>query len=439
MISDERQKLLAKNLVEYSISVQKGEKVWIDAFGIDVSFVNALVDAVYAAGGRPYVFLHDRRVERAFLKHVTDEQLEHMAAHDARLMSEMQCYIGVRGGQNSYELSDVPDDRMQAYNRIYNHPVHHEQRVCKTKWVVMRYPTEGMSQLAGMSTEAFEDFYFKVCCLDYAKMEKAMQPLVNLMNRTDKVRIVAKDTDLTFSIKDIPAVTCSGRMNIPDGEVYTAPVKNSVNGVIHYNAPSIENGFRFEDVRLVFKDGKIIEATANNSAAANAIFDTDEGARYVGEFAIGVNPYVKNAIGDILFDEKISGSIHFTPGACYDDAYNGNVSAVHWDLVLRQTPDVGGGEIYFDDVLIRKDGLFVVPELDCLNPSRLVYRRYFATLRRFDRTLLSYVRLSTRLRKNLPRKTQSHRIIAVKRQRVCFFMSLRGVNGDLKRYLYFWG
>ncbi len=372
MISDERQKLLAKNLVEYSISVQKGEKVWIDAFGIDVSFVNALVDAMYAAGGQPYVFLHDRRVERAVLKHVTDEQLEHMAAHDARLMSEMQCYIGVRGGQNSYELSDVPDDRMQAYNRIYNHPVHHEQRVCKTKWVVMRYPTEGMSQLAGMSTEAFEDFYFKVCCLDYAKMEKAMQPLVNLMNKTDKVRIVAKDTDLTFSIKDIPAVTCSGRMNIPDGEVYTAPVKNSVNGVIHYNAPSIENGFRFEDVRLVFKDGKIIEATANNSAAANAIFDTDEGARYAGEFAIGVNPYVKNAIGDILFDEKISGSIHFTPGACYDDAYNGNVSAVHWDLVLRQTPDVGGGEIYFDDVLIRKDGLFVVPELDCLNPSHLV-------------------------------------------------------------------
>lgn len=223
MISDERQKLLAKNLVEYSISVQKGEKVWIDAFGIDVSFVNALVDAVYAAGGQPYVFLHDRRVERAVLKNVTDEQLEHMAAHDARLMSEMQCYIGVRGGQNSYELSDVPDDRMQAYNRIYNHPVHHEQRVCKTKWVVMRYPTEGMSQLAGMSTEAFEDFYFKVCCLDYAKMEKAMQPLVNLMNKTDKVRIVAKDTDLTFSIKDIPAVTCSGRMNIPDGEVYTAP------------------------------------------------------------------------------------------------------------------------------------------------------------------------------------------------------------------------
>lgn len=372
MICDERQKTLAKNLVTYSIDVKKGEKVWIDAFGIDVSFVNALVDAVYDAGGCPYVFLRDRRVERALLKRITDEQLEHMAAHDEKLMSEVDCYIGVRGGQNSYELSDVPEDRMQAYDRIYNHRVHHEQRVAKTKWVVLRYPTEGMAQLAGMSTEAFEDFYYNVCCLDYGKMEKAMQPLVDLMNKTDKVRIVAKDTDISFSIKDIPAVTCSGRMNIPDGEVYTAPVKNSVNGVIHYNAPSIENGIRFEDVRLVFKDGKIVEATANNTKAANAIFDTDEGARYVGEFAIGVNPYVKNAIGDILFDEKISGSIHFTPGACYDDAYNGNVSAVHWDLVLRQTPDVGGGEIYFDDVLIRKDGLFVVKELEGLNPDKLV-------------------------------------------------------------------
>ena len=228
-----------------------------------------------------------------------------------------------------------------------------------------------MSQLAGMSTEAFEDYFFDVCCLDYQKMSNAMNPLVDLMNRTDKVRIVAKDTDLTFSIKGIPAIKCDGACNIPDGEVYTAPVKDSVNGVISYNTPSIENGFRFENVRLEFKDGKIVKATANNSEKANAIFDTDEGARYVGEFAIGVNPYVTKAIGDILFDEKISGSIHFTPGCSYDDAPNGNKSAVHWDLVLCQTPEFGGGEIWFDDVLIRKDGRFIIPELYGLNPENL--------------------------------------------------------------------
>ena len=180
-----------------------------------------------------------------------------------------------------------------------------------------------MSQLAGTSTEKFEEFYFNVCNLDYSKMDKAMDALVELMNKTDKVRIVAKDTDLEFSIKGIGAVKCSGNMNIPDGEVYTAPVKNSVNGVITYNAPSIENGIKFENVRLEFKDGKIINATANYTDACNAIFDTDEGARFVGEFALGVNPYIDKPMGDILFDEKISGSIHFTPGSCYEDAFNG--------------------------------------------------------------------------------------------------------------------
>ncbi|NCA66815.1 MAG: aminopeptidase, partial [Clostridia bacterium] len=257
------------------------------------------------------------------------------------------------------------------YMKHYSHPVHHEIRVKQTKWVVMRFPTEGMSQQSGMSTEAFGKFYYDVCCLDYAKMGEAMKPLIDLIVRTDKVRLVAKDTDLSFSIKGVGAVACCGHCNIPDGEVYTAPVKNSVNGYIHYNAPSIENGIKFEDVRLVFKDGKIVEATANFSEEANKIFDTDEGGRYVGEFALGVNPYIVKPMGDILFDEKISGSIHFTPGACYDEAPNGNQSAIHWDLVLIQTPEYGGGEIYFDDILIRKDGRFVIPELAGLNPENL--------------------------------------------------------------------
>lgn len=191
------------------------------------------------------------------------------------------------------------------------------------------------------------------------------------MDKTDKVRIVAPETDLTFSIKGINAVKCAGKLNIPDGEVYTAPVKNSVNGTIKYNAPSIEQGLKFENVKLTFKDGKIVEATGNYTEKLNEIFNTDEGARFVGEFAIGVNPYVTKPIGDILFDEKISGSIHFTPGCCYDDAFNGNISSIHWDLVLIQLENYGGGEIYFDDVLIRKNGIFVLDELKPLNPENL--------------------------------------------------------------------
>lgn len=294
-----------------------------------------------------------------------------MAECDAARMSQMDAYIGVRGEDNISEMSDVPSEKLSMYDRLYTSPVHHDIRVPKTKWVVLRYPSPSMAQSAHQSLEAFEDYYYNVCNLDYGKMSKAMDALVELMNKTDKVRLTAKNTDITFSIKDIPAIKCAGSCNIPDGEVYTAPVRESVNGTITYNTPSEYNSFKFENVSLTFKDGKIIECTGNDSERLKSVFDTDEGARYIGEFAIGVNPYITTPMNNILFDEKIMGSIHFTPGNCYEDAYNGNKSAIHWDLVLIQTPEFGGGEIYFDDRLIRKDGRFVVPELEVLNPENL--------------------------------------------------------------------
>jgi aminopeptidase len=260
---------------------------------------------------------------------------------------------------------------MQWYQSLYNHPVHSSTRVKKTKWVVLRYPNPSMAQLANMSTEGFENFYFDVCTLDYEKMSKAMDPLKKLMEKTDRVKIVGPGTELSFSIKNIGAVKCDGKLNIPDGEVYTAPVRDSVNGVIRFNTPSSYLGFTYENVTLEFKDGKIVKATANDTERINKIFDTDEGARYVGEFSLGFNPYIREPMKDTLFDEKIDGSFHFTPGQCYDDAYNGNHSAIHWDMVCIQRPEYGGGEIWFDDRLIRKDGRFVVPELELLNPENL--------------------------------------------------------------------
>ncbi|MEG1535865.1 MAG: aminopeptidase [Clostridia bacterium] len=364
---DNRIEILARKLVTFSCDVQKGENVLIENFGADLQLVNCVVREVYKAGGFPFVTLKDNRVERELLMGMTNELADEMTMFDATKMDNMQAYIGIRGGENAYELSDVPSEKMQIYSSKYSLPVHHERRVKNTKWVVLRYPTQGMSSMSGMSTEQFENFYFDVCNLDYKAMSDAMTPLVELMNKTDKVRIVAPNTDLNFSIKGIGAVKCSGNKNIPDGEVYTAPVKNSVNGRISYNVPSTHDGVKFENVSLLFKDGKIIEATSNHTDQLNKVFDTDEGARFVGEFALGVNPYVNRAMGDILFDEKINGSIHFTPGACYDDAFNGNTSAIHWDLVLVQTAAAGGGEIYFDDKLIRKDGKFVVKELLGLN------------------------------------------------------------------------
>ena len=370
-MKDARIEKLAKGLINYSCSLKKGEKVLIEAKGIDYMLINALVKEAYNVGAYPFVEIYDNRVTRQLLLGQDEKLAKLRAEFDGARMSQMDAYIGIRGGENCNELSDVPKDNLQIESKYYSHPVHHEIRVKKTKWVVLRYPNQGMAAQANTSTEAFEDFYFNVCNLDYSKMDKAMDSLKKRLDSADKVRIVGDGTDISFSIKGIGSKKCAGRCNIPDGEIYTAPVKDSVNGVISYNTPSVENGFKFENVCLEFKNGKIIKATANDSKRLNDILDTDEGARYVGEFAFGVNPYITKPMGDILFDEKISGSIHFTPGCCYDDCNNGNVSAIHWDLVLIQTKEYGGGEIYLDGELIRKDGLFVTEDLLCLNPQNL--------------------------------------------------------------------
>lgn len=370
-MKDPRISTLAHNLINYSCRLQPGEKILIEAEGLELPLVKELVKEAYKAKGIPFVTIKNSEVTRELLLNTSKEQLELMAKYESMRMNDMDAYIGLRAGDNPTELSDVPGENMSLFAKYFRGPVHFDIRVPKTKWVVLRYPNYSMAQAANTSTEAFEDFYFDVCNLDYSKMSTAMDSLVNLMNNTDKVKITGKDTNLEFSIKDIPAVKCDGLMNIPDGEVYSAPVKTSVNGYITYNTPAVYNGFTFENIRLEFKDGKIVKATANNTDLINKIFDTDAGARYIGEFAIGVNPYILHPMKDTLFDEKIAGSIHFTPGGCYDDASNGNDSTVHWDLVFIQRPEYGGGEIYFDDILIRKDGLFVLPELDCLNPSNL--------------------------------------------------------------------
>ncbi|MGN0779236.1 MAG: aminopeptidase [Aristaeellaceae bacterium] len=370
-MKDPRMVTLAHNLVNYSCSVQPGEKVWIEGTGIPAEFIAQLVEEVYAVGGIPYVNLRDPKVERAMGMGYTQEQLDWLAEGDSKRMSECQAYIGVRGGDNMYETGDVPAERSALYAKHYGSRVHGKIRVPQTKWVVLRYPTPSMAQQAGMSTEAFEEHFFNVCNLDYGKMSRAMDALVARMNKADVVHIMGQGTDITFSIKGLPAIKCDGKLNIPDGEIFSAPVMGSINGVITYNTPSLYQGKVFENIRLVFRDGYIVEATCNDTQRLNQILDTDPGARAVGEFAIGVNPYITAAIKDTLFDEKIAGSFHFTPGRCYDECNNGNQSAIHWDLVCIQTPEYGGGEMYFDGELIRKDGLFVPEDLQPLNPENL--------------------------------------------------------------------
>ena len=369
---DPRYTKLAKLLVNYSTGLKAGDKILIEAIDVPNEFAIECARAARESGGHPIVMLKSNQVNRGMMMYGTKESWELRADVELLQMQNVQCYIGARGNMNVSELADVSAEQQKNYETTVWKRVHLDVRVPKTRWVVLRWPSPSMAQLAQMSTEAFEDFYFNVCTLDYGKMKKAMQALKTRLESTDQVHIKGpRDTDITFSVKGMPAIPCAGTHNIPDGEVFTAPVRNSINGVMHYNTQTLYRGVTHENVRFVFKDGKIVEATSSDTDKLNEVLDTDEGARYVGEFAFGVNPYINHAMKDTLFDEKIGGSIHFTPGAAYDECDNGNKSEVHWDIVLIQTPAYGGGEIYFDGQLVRKDGLFVTDDLKPLNPENL--------------------------------------------------------------------
>ena len=369
---DTRFDKLAEILTGYSTELKRNDKVLIEAFDAPDEIAIALVRAARKRGAIPFVQLQRARISRELALHVTEPQLRMMARHELARMKQMDAYIAVRGSHNITEQADVPTDKLKLVAKKMR-PVQ-DQRVDKTKWVVLRWPTPAMAQLASMSTEAFEDFFFEVCTLDYRKLRPGMNALKKLMERTDKVKIVGPDTDLQFSIKKIPAVICGGDRNIPDGEVFTAPVRDSVNGVVSFNAPTIYQGTSFDNIRLEFEKGKVVKATGNQTKKLNDILDADVGARYIGEFSLGFNPHILHPMRDILFDEKIAGSFHFTPGQAYETADNGNRSQVHWDMVSIQRREYGGGEIYFDNKLIRKNGEFVVSSLQSLNRARLLKR-----------------------------------------------------------------
>ena len=313
-MKDSRIERLANNLLNHSISLKKGKKILIEIIGMDaIPLGKELIKQSENIGAIPFFNIIDHEIMREMLINCSEEQIKVYAKHDLQRMQDMDAYIGIRASTNTAELNGVSKEKMELYNKYYTLPVHLEERVKNTKWCILRYPNASMAQMSNMNTEEFENFYFNVCTLDYGKMSKAMDNLVKLMNRTKNVHIVGDETDLTFSIDGISAEKYMGTFNIPDGEVATAPVKNSVNGYITYNTETRYNGILFNNIRFEFENGKIIKATANKSKELNEILDTDEGARYIGEFALGLNPYIEKPIGDTLFDEKVKGSFHFTP------------------------------------------------------------------------------------------------------------------------------
>jgi aminopeptidase len=367
-LTDPRYERLAEIIVHHSCAVREGEKVLVEAFDIPEEFTALLIRTIAAAGGLPLCLTKQNRVLRELYRRATAEQMRFWGEVERCQMEGVQAYVGLRGSSNATEMADVPPERMELYQRHLWHPVHTEVRVPRTKWVVLRWPTPSMAQQARQSTEAFEDFYFEVCTVDYQTMAEAMRPLKARMEAARQVHILGPGTDLRFSIAGIPVVGCSGERNIPDGEMFTSPVRDSVEGALSVNTASLYQGVVFEGVQLTFEKGRIVAAHANHGERLNRILDADEGARYIGEFSLGFNPRIREPMMDTLFDEKIAGSFHFTPGQAYEEADNGNRSEIHWDLVTIQRPEYGGGEIYFDGELVRKDGLFVTGDLAGLNP-----------------------------------------------------------------------
>lgn len=368
---DPRYTALAATLVGHSTRIRTGERVLVEAVDVDQALVVALIREINRVGGIPLVSIKQNRVLGELYRTATQASMEAAATYEAARMRGVDAYIGIRGSLNICEYSDVEPERLECQRRHWYQPVHAEIRVPRTRWVVLHFPTPSMAQLAEMSTEAFEEFFFRVCTADYARMSAAMDPLKQLMERTDRVRITGPDTDLRFSIRGMPAVKCDGDRNIPDGELFTAPRLDTVEGKILFNTRTIYQGTTFDQIRLRFEKGRVVQAETDKTDRLNRILDTDKGARRVGEFSLSFNPHITRPMLDILFDEKIAGALHLALGSAYDDADNRNRSGIHWDLIQIQTTEAGGGQVWFDDRLVRDNGRFVLPELQGLNPENL--------------------------------------------------------------------
>lgn len=367
MLVSEELKKLSKTIVNYSIKVKENDRVLIVYRNSECKdFIKYLINDIFDNKGIPSVKLIDYELNTLITEKANSKVIDSMVKIKEFEVDNYDAFVQICYNENEYEGKNINHkilkelgDKSKKLDDI---------RINERRWVLLNYPSVLDAYKAGMKTDEYFKYAVDVMNVDYASMAKKVKPLKELMEKTDKVRIVGPNTDITFSIKGLPAIPCCGTCNIPDGEIYTAPVKNSVNGYITYNTPSPYQGNIYENVHLEFENGKIVNCSAKeNTDGLIKIFDTDEGSRYVGEFSFGLNPLILNPIGDILYDEKIKGSIHFTPGTCYKDCDNGNVSSVHWDLVLIQRKEFGGGEIYFDDVLIRKDGNFVLEQLKDLN------------------------------------------------------------------------
>lgn len=366
---DVRLKQLGDHLLNYSCSVKDGDKVLIESTKNSSELIKYLVRECYKRGAMPFVILRESDIKRELILSGTSEQFEIMAEEQKLLMKRMDVYIEITEYDNCYEMNDVPIEQRQLYQRYFYQPVYTENGI--ERWVTVGFPTKSMAQRFGMSTDTFEDYYFSVVNADYEKMSKKMLVLKKSLDKAKIVTLQGNGLNLSFSIEEAKTFICDGKINLPDGEVFVAPDIYSANGSIKFNVDSLYQGYNFSDIELFFHNGMVVNAGASkNAKILNRILDTDEGSRYLGEFAIGTNPNITKTVGNILYDEKMLGSIHLALGQSHFESDNQNKSAIHWDMVYRMEEEFGKAKMFLDDELIMENGKFVPKKLELLNRSK---------------------------------------------------------------------
>lgn len=355
-MADDRIQKAAKIIVDYSTKVKKGEYVQIIADYAAKDIVLEVYKQVLLKGAYPLVHLSVPGMAYTYYKHATDEQLKHFPKLAMHEMKNTDAVIFIGASSNTKELANIDPKRIAVRQKTTE--ALFKERSENTKWVIFYYPTGALAQGAGMSLEEFSDFVFGSVIVDYKKMSKSQEKLKKLIDKGKKIRITAKNTDVTFNITGRKGVKCDGRYNLPDGEVFTSPVENSAEGAIEFSYPALLQGKEVEGIKLEFKKGKVVKATAKkNQDFLRKVLETDKGSKFVGEVGIGVNYKINKFVKNILFDEKIGGTIHIALGKSYKEAGGKNESAIHWDIVTSLKK---GGKIYIDGKLVQKDGKFLI-------------------------------------------------------------------------------
>lgn len=352
---DQRDEKLANILVHYSIKAKKGDKVIIDFHEAGKTLALEVYKKLLDIGAFVYLEAKLDGFEHAYYKHASSEQINHVFDFEHEKPDEVDARVVIRSSFNSKEMSNIAPEKIAARRKTMQPFLN---KYVEKRWILTYYPSHGMAQEADMSLEEYKEFYFKTCLLDWESVKESQEKLKNAIDDGKVMRVVGEKTDITLSMEGRDGIKCCGEHNMPDGEVFYAPVETQVNGHVYFDLPSIFSGKEVKGIYLEFENGKIIKATAEkNQELLHAILSTDEGSKYLGEVGIGTNFQITKPTKEILFDEKIGGSIHMAVGRAYKEGGGQNESAIHWDMIkdLRKK-----GEIYIDGKLIQKNGKFLL-------------------------------------------------------------------------------